>query len=282
MSVKLIEESENMTKNDVAHASEELINLNLIDFQNTTDQLILPERYPIWQQYLTTLFRNINPPINLTQHIILTSHADMHYLQRLVKFIADTPTIDIELYLWWGIVEEMILHTTSDMRKLHTEYSQSITNLEGTTSRSLYCTSGVNQLMGMAVSYAIVQPDFLTTTKPKVETMINNIRSAFDSLVENVVWMDQGTKCSTLDKSHAMRSFVGFPEWIINPGQLDKHYGNITFNESTHLKNFADVLAWQMTDKLESLNVSKDIGWATTPTNVNAFHTFQANAISEY
>lgn len=266
----------------MAFATEELLNLSLDDFQNATDQLIAPRRYSIWQQYLTTIFKGVDPPITLNEHIILTSQSDMFYLQHLVQYIADTPKIDIQLYLWWGIVEEMVLHTTSDIRKLHIDYSRSITNLEGSTSRSLYCTSGVNQMMGMAVSYAIVQPDFLASTKPKVQLMIDNIRSAFDTLVQDITWMDQGTKCSTLDKSNAMRSFIGFPEWITKDGELDKFYGNVSFGEGTHLRNYVDVLTWQMTDKLASLNVSRDIGWATTPTNVNAFHTFQANAISEF
>lgn len=279
---KLIEQAENITKSEVAFATDELLNLSLDDFQNATDQLITPKHYPIWQQYLTAIFKSVHPPINLTEHIILTSQADMYYLQHLVQYLVDMPTIDIQLYLWWTIVEEMVLHTTSDIRKLHSDYSRSITNLEGSTSRSLYCTSGVNQLMGMAVSYAIVQPDFLSTTKPKVQLMINNIRSAFDTLVQDISWMDSGTKCSTLDKSNAMRSFIGFPEWIIRDGELDRFYGNITFGEGTHLRNYIDVLTWQMADKLASLNVSHDIGWATTPTNVNAFHTFQANAISEF
>lgn len=136
-------------------------------------------------------------------------------------------------------------------------------------------------MMGMAVSYAIAEKDFLEVTKPRVMTMINNIRMSFDDLVRDITWMDVGTKCSTLEKSRAMKSFVGFPEWILQDGKLDEYYGELTFNKSTHLKNLIDVLKWQMLEKLKTLNATEEIGWATTPTNVNAFHTFQANAISK-
>lgn len=205
----------------------------------------------------------------------------MYYLEHLMLYVLELPEMDLELYIWWTIVEEMVLHTTTDIRKLHNEYAKTITNLEGSTSRSLYCTSGVNQLMGLPVSYAIVEPNFLLQTKPKVMTMINNIRMAFDNLVREINWMDAGTKCSTLLKSKAMKSFVGFPEWILKPGELDKHHAELKFNASTHLSNLIDVLTWQMTKKLNTINETEEIGWATTPTNVNAFHTFQANAISE-
>lgn len=139
----------------------------------------------------------------------------------------------------------------------------------------------VNQLMGMAVSYAIAEPDFLVATKPKVNSMIENIRVAFHGLVHEVKWMDDQTKCSTHEKLNAMKNFVGFPEWILKTGELDKYYKSLAFNESTHLRNLIDVLQWQMSEKLETLYAAEDIGWATTPTNVNAFHSFQANAISK-
>lgn len=196
-------------------------------------------------------------------------------------YLLELPPAELEVYIWWTIVEEMVLHTTSDIRKLHNEYARSITNLEGSSPRSLYCTSGVNELMGLAVSYAIVDPNFLLETKPRVVMMIDNIREAFDNLVREATWMDDGTKCSTLLKSKAMRSYIGFPEWILTPGKLDEHYEGLSFNLTTHLNNMVDVLRWQMMKKLRTLNETEDLGWATTPTNVNAFHTFQANAISE-
>lgn len=279
---QLTEEAENVTTKDFSYATDELINLSIDDFQNATDQMIVPKSLPIWHAYLNILFKNISDsPIDFAKHTILSSHADLYYLQRLMQYIMETPKADIELYIWWTVVEEMVLHSTSDIRKLHNDYARSITNLEGSTPRSLYCTSGVNQMMGMAVSYAIAQPNFLSTTKPKVMTMINNIRIAFDDLVREITWMDVGTKCSTLEKSHAMKSFVGFPEWILKKGKLDEYYESLVFNKTTHLRNLIDVLKWQMTEKLKTLNATEEIGWATTPTNVNAFHTFQANAISK-
>lgn len=275
------DEAENSTDKNISNAIGELVNLSIDEFQNSTDSLIAPGTLPIWQQYLSILFADM-PNVDYASHLILSSTADMYYLEHLVVYILELPAMELELYIWWTIVEEMVLHTTADIRKLHNEYARTITNLEGSTPRSLYCTSGVNQLMGLPVSYAIVEPNFLVETKPKVMIMINNIRAAFDNLVREINWMDAGTKCSTLLKSRAMKSFVGFPEWILKPGKLDEHYAGLKFNVSTHLNNMIDLLTWEMTKKLNSLNETEDIGWATTPTNVNAFHTFQANAISGF
>lgn len=230
---------------------------------------------------METIFQHIDPMFDVTEHLILTSWSDIYYIQQAVQYIQDVPTVELELFIWWSIVEEFILHTTTDFRQIHNEYARSITNLEGSTPRSIYCTSVVNQLMGMAVSYAIVQPDFLQITKPKVLNMIENIRLAFGKLVGDASWMDDKTKCSTLEKSQAMKNFVGFPEWILKTGELDKYYHNLSFNQTTHLKNLIDVLQWQMISKIKTLNYTENLEWATTPTNVNAFHSFQSNAISK-
>lgn len=255
--------------------------MNVDELQNATDRTIAPKTLPIWHEYLSILFENVTePPIDYGTHLVLTSKADVYYLEQLMSYVLELPENELELYVWWTIVEEMVLHTTTDIRKLHNEYAKSVTHLEGSTPRSLYCTSGVNQLMGMAVSYSIAKPNFLAETKPKVQTMIDNIRCAFDDIVHEINWMDSGTKWSTLEKSRAMRSLIGFPEWILEPGKLDDFYAGLEFNQTRHLRNMMNVLQWQMNDKLRALNQTEKLDWATTPTNVNAFHTFQANAIS--
>lgn len=220
-------------------------------------------------------------PLDTNTEKLLTSKPDIMYLQNVVQYILDLPKLDVELYVWWKIVEELIIHTTTDMRKLHNEYARKITKLEGGISRSEYCTGGVNKLLGMAVSYAISETDFLITTRPKVVTMLNNIREAFNNLVRQTTWMDDGTKCSTLEKSIAMESLIGFPDWILQPGQLDRFYDGIVCNETTHLRNMMGVLQWQMERKLKLFKSTDEFAWATAPTNVNAFHTFQSNAISK-
>lgn len=276
----MADEAENITESDMNFVTNDLVNVNVIEFQNITDRLIAPKSLPIWQKYLKIVFKNTDSTFNISEQLVLTSWEDIYFMQHAVAFILDRPNDELELYVWWSLVEEFVLHTTSEFRQLHNDYANTIVHLEGSTPRSLYCTSVVNELMGMAVSYAIVEPNFLKTTKPNVVSMIENIRIAFHSLVVEVKWMDDQTKCSTHEKLNAMKNFVGFPEWILKTGELDEYYGGMAFNKSTHLRNLIDVLQWQMMEKLKKLHAAEDIGWATTPTNVNAFHSFQANAIS--
>lgn len=244
---------------------------------------ISPKSIRIWEKYLNILFDEFKEvKLDLNSEKLLTSRPDIQYLQNIVEYIFKLPTLEIELFIWWNVVEELVLHTVSDIRKLHNEYARKVTKLEGGVSRSEYCTSGVNKLLGMAVSYAIAESDFLVNTRPKVVNMLNNIREAFNNLVRETSWMDDGTKCSTLEKSIAMDSLIGFPDWILETGKLDRFYRGIECNATTHLRNMMVAVQWKMERKLRLFKTPDEFEWATTPTNVNAFHTFQSNAISKF
>lgn len=276
------DDAENLTKT-LTNPIEDIVYISVADLQNRTDKLTAPKTILNWETYLQVMMREANHSknFNLSQLTIITSHADIVYLQNLVEFLADAPPTNIEFYLWLSVVEELILHTTSEMRLLHSEYMRLIVGTEGSSPRSLYCAHGVNSLMGMAVSYVLADDDFVSNKLPKVERMLSDIRHAFDMLVRRTSWMDEETKHETLQKSASMKSFIGFPDWLRNGTALNAHYAGVQVNESTHLENMIGVLRWQMQDKLDNLYRPEPFGWATAPSNVNAFHTFQSNTISE-
>lgn len=65
----------------------------------------------------------------------------------------------------------MASHTTTELRTLfHRSYDE--IRHRGHTPlppRSLQCASAVNDMLGMAVAYAIAAPHFYNVTKPKVQ-----------------------------------------------------------------------------------------------------------------
>lgn len=283
LTFQINKEAENSTDTSASDPLSEIVFVTANELQNYTDALIFPKSVPIWEKYLNVLFGEFKEvQLDINTEKLLTSKPDIWYLKNIVEYIFKLPKLEIELYIWWNVVEELVLHTVSDIRKLHNEYARKITKLEGGISRSEYCTGGVNKLLGMAVSYSIAESDFLVYTRPKVVNMLNNIREAFNNLVRETTWMDDGTKCSTLEKSIAMDSLIGFPDWILEKGKLDRFYSGIECNKTTHLRNMMVVVQWKMERKLRMFKTIDEFQWATTPTNVNAFHTFQSNAISKF
>lgn len=58
--------------------------------------------------------------------------------------------------------------------------------------------------------------------------MLTDITEAFKSLVREVHWMDKDTKKATLDKIDSIRSYIGYPEWLMKPGELEEFYDGVS------------------------------------------------------
>jgi len=129
------------------------------------------------------------------------------------------------------------------MRFIQERFYFETTGLETNPSRSIYCANSVNTMMGMAVSYLLVDMEPIERNKKmvferrranlrrtaikngvtfKVVEMMENIHWAFDKIVKQLNWMDETTKARTLYKAQQMKTFVGFPELINDPEQLDE------------------------------------------------------------
>lgn len=59
--------------------------------------------------------------------------------------------------------------------------------------------------------------------------MLKDIKDAFADRVQGISWMDDVTKSATLEKSMKTISFIGFPEWLHQEGELDKYYLGVIF-----------------------------------------------------
>lgn len=68
------------------------------------------------------------------------------------------------------MVDILVIHTTSELRTLYHRYYEELkgAGTNGLPARSVECASAVNEMLGMAVAYGIVDKKFVNITKPKV------------------------------------------------------------------------------------------------------------------
>lgn len=66
--------------------------------------------------------------------------------------------------------------------------------------------------------------------------MLLDIKAAFDEMVTELDWMDADTKIQAHRKLHAIRPFVGIPDWITNSKKLNKFYEEVSIHVSIKLK----------------------------------------------
>ncbi|RVE42834.1 hypothetical protein evm_012509 [Chilo suppressalis] len=256
------------------------------EIQELTDTVVSENNgtvIPVWKRYLEGVFNISDTELNFEDDKILVTEPDMKYLAGMATIISKTPPVLVELYVWIKVVEVMAAHTTTELRMIFQRSYDEIHSkkLSGSPPpRSLLCASAVNDMMGMAVSYAIADPNFFNVTKPKVQTMLYEMKNSLAHLVGKAKWMDDDTKLATYQKIIQMKTLIGFPDWFMEDGRLEEYYSGIEVTSDTHLKNMIQIIQFKIKKVLNKFRVGNNFTWATDPTEVNAYHTFQENTIT--
>ncbi|XP_073945970.1 M13 family metallopeptidase neprilysin 5 [Choristoneura fumiferana] len=236
---------------------------------------------PVWKRYLEGIFNISNVELDFENDRILISDADLRYMSLMTAFVAKTPPVVMELYIWIKVMEVMSVHTTSEVRALfQRSYDAVKPHRRPPSPRSLQCASAVNDMMGMAVSYAIADQSFYNVTKPKIKTMLNEMKNALAHLVGQARWMDDDTKVETYQKIIQMKTLIGFPDWLLDEGKLEQYYEGVEITLDKHLENMINIIQVKIKKGLNRFRDGNNFTWATDPTEVNAYHTFQENTIT--
>lgn len=110
--------------------------------------------------------------------------------------------------------------------------------------------------------------------------MINQVRMAFTKNLKNLDWMDAETRKAAEEKANAITDMIGFPDFILQPSELDERYRDLTIKQYEYFQNNLRVNKYNLRKNLEKLDqmVNKTT-WIMTPPTVNAYYTPTKNQI---
>lgn len=69
------------------------------------------------------------------------------------------------------------------------------------------------------------------------EEMINEVRAAFQKNLRNLDWMDEETRKLADEKADAISDMIGFPDYILNPAELDEKYKDLIIDPDKYFEN---------------------------------------------
>ncbi|XP_034942864.1 endothelin-converting enzyme homolog isoform X2 [Chelonus insularis] len=136
----------------------------------------------IWRPYIEEIFKGIID-LELSENDKLLI-ANLGYLKDLAVLMASLEEDVLETILWWSVVDVVAPHSSTNLRDTWSNYIDNLVNVEIYDPRSLHCAEVVNYMMGMAVSWLFVDPEFHDETGPKVTEMLEDIRAAFAYLID--------------------------------------------------------------------------------------------------
>uniref|UniRef100_A0A8C6H382 endothelin-converting enzyme 1 n=1 Tax=Mus spicilegus TaxID=10103 RepID=A0A8C6H382_MUSSI len=164
------------------------------------------------------------------------------YLQQVSELINRTEPSILNNYLIWNLVQK----TTSSLdQRFETAQEKLLETLYGTkkscTPRWQTCISNTDDALGFALGSLFVKATFDRQSKEIAEGMINEIRSAFEETLGDLVWMDEKTRLAAKEKADAIYDMIGFPDFILEPKELDDVYDGYEVSEDSFFQNMLNL-----------------------------------------
>ena len=131
-----------------------------------------------------------------------------------------------------------------------------------------------NGILGEAVGEMYVSRYFPETSKQKMVTLVENLRTALGQHIDGLEWMSDETKIKAQEKLAAFTVKIGYPDkW--------KDYSTLIIDpELSYYENLRAASAWYVKDNLDKLGKPTDkTEWGMTPQTVNAYYNPTTNEI---
>ncbi|KAM8822169.1 LOW QUALITY PROTEIN: endothelin-converting enzyme 2b [Synchiropus picturatus] len=229
-----------------------------------------------WQDFLSSSLSPLE--LNDTEPVVLYAR---DYLQQVSELINRTERSLLNNYMVWTLVQKSV---ASLDQRFENAQDKLVESLYGTkkscTPRWQTCIGNTDDTLGFALGALFVKATFDKRSKAIAQEMIEEIRAAFKAALDRLSWMDQRTRQAAKDKADAIYDMIGFPEFILDPKELDDVYDGYEVSEESffqNMLNFYNFSSRVMADQLRK-SPNKD-QWSMTPPAVNAYYMPTKNGI---
>ncbi|KAF5300738.1 hypothetical protein FQA39_LY19122 [Lamprigera yunnana] len=83
------------------------------------------------------------------------------------------------------------------------------------------------KLMHLFLNSLYAKKYFDPNTKAQINELVINLRNEFMDILKTVDWLDEPTRESAIEKLTAMGTCVGYPEELVNDGNIEAYYENV-------------------------------------------------------
>jgi len=131
----------------------------------------------------------------------------------------------------------------------------------------------VNQSLGEAVGAIYVAQHFPPDARQRVETMIENLRAAFDQSIDSLEWMSNDTKQAAQQKLALFTAKIGYPdEW--------QDYSTLEIDPADLVGNVRRAREFEHHEAVAKLTKPVNRNeWGMTPQTVNAYYRPTLNEV---
>jgi membrane metallo-endopeptidase-like protein 1 len=180
----------------------------------------------------------------------------------------------------WQTVRNFAACLSKAFRDAYKNLRKALIGSDGGEEPWRYCVTDTNNVLGFAIGAMFVREVFHGDSKPQAEEMIDEIRSAFKENLRKLNWMDAETRKLAEEKADAISDMIGFPDYILDPAQLDEKYKDLEIDPKKYFDNNIKLNTYNLKKNLERLDQSVNkTRWSMSPPTVNAYYTPTKNQV---
>ncbi|KAH8343655.1 hypothetical protein KR059_002909 [Drosophila kikkawai] len=254
--------------------AEQRLNVTKLYKRMSLDQLqaLVPEIK--WLTYLQSLQ---DREVSGAEEVVIYA---VEYMGKLVTLLEETEPRTVANYMMWRFVRHRINNVDDRFDDIKQHFYHALFGREESPQRWKVCIAQVNTNMGMAVGSMFVSRYFDNNSKRDTLRMTHDLQQAFRDILKTTDWLDATTKQLAEEKVNAMSLKIGYPDFILNPGELNSKYAGIDIHPDKYFENTLNVLLH--TAKTEQSKLHERVNktnWQTAPAIVNAYYSRNKNQI---
>ncbi|XP_044313044.1 neprilysin-2 isoform X1 [Drosophila rhopaloa] len=212
------------------------------------------------------------------------------FFEELGKLLARTPKRVIANYMFWRIHGFSVGFLNEEFRKRQLQYATSLSGRQEQEARWKECVDMVTgsncrfEDDGIAISVGslYVRKHFHKDSKANALEMVNDIRSVFNDILDEVNWMDPKTKKEAKEKLHSMATHIGYPDEMLDNEKLAAYYAKLDIDPDKYFESFLGMNIFGTDYSFNKLRLPVNkTDWVrhARPAIVNAFYSSLENSI---
>ncbi len=218
-----------------------------------------------WNLFFETLGLKNPGDINVGQ---------VKFFKGVSKLMDETDLDTWKAYLTWNLLDASANYLSKDFVEQNFDfYGKTLSGQPKMQPRWKRVLSVVSGGLGEALGQLYVEEYFPSSSKERMVTLVNNLRTAFGQRIEKLDWMTNDTKKKALEKLNAITVKIGYPDkW--------KDYSKLEIVPNSYFDNIIAVRTFNFNRDLNKIGKPVDKKeWGMTPQTVNAYYNPSNNEI---
>uniref|UniRef100_A0A7E4V4W6 Neprilysin-2 n=1 Tax=Panagrellus redivivus TaxID=6233 RepID=A0A7E4V4W6_PANRE len=297
--IKLIATDARANKSDASLRAEVK---EILDFEKKFAKILTPEENrrnftEMYNVFNLSALRQMMPLIDWNKYFRGLMPFDMHdyldsdpliivsepaYFDRLSKLLTATDTRVITNYILWRYTASWSLQLDERFEDIQQDFLKEFIGRKTKSPRWKDCNSAAGGRLSYASGAMYVRAHFDKRDRAAALDMIEDLRATFREILLETTWMQEGTRKYALEKAAEMQSLIGYPDFILDDGELDAYYENLTLADGDSYSQIVQkTTQWAQHKAFRRLLEPVDrTEFGTSSAVVNAFYSSVKNGIT--